>query len=306
MSSSEVSHPVVFSTSTQHTLPPSKYLIPAPWARYQLSQLINKSLQLSQPVPFDFLIRGQILRGSIAEWCAANGVKEEETLEIEYFESLMPPKLLTAFAGEEWVGEVNCQIKGYILTASYDSVVRIYDHAQTLLGTVEGHSGPVSTACWIPGFNPDSPQGVVTGSHDGTVRITPIQDIASMPTHEELLATASLRLHTSPLSSVAASTNGSHILTAGWDGLLGLFTTQIPEEDEVFDDQEPVPRKKRRRVETNDHQPKRKTPVHVLRSHTSKVTRGLFNKNEKDGYSCSLDSTIRTWDIEIGACKSTI
>ncbi|KAG9054823.1 ribosome biogenesis protein ytm1 [Serendipita sp. 407] len=306
MSSSETSHPVVFSTSTQHIIPSSKYLIPASWARYQLSQLINKSLQLSQPVPFDFLIRGQILRGSIAEWCAGNGVKEEETLEIEYFESLMPPKLLSAFAGEDWVGEVNCQVKGYIMTASYDSIVRVYDHSQTLLTTISGHSGPVSTSCWIPGSNLESPQGIVSGSHDGTALITPIKELESISTQEELLAAASLRLHTSPLSSVAASTSGTHILTAGWDGLLGVFTTQIPDEDEVFDDQEPVPKKKRRKVEQREAQPKRKAPVHALRSHTGKVTQGIFDKSGKNAYSCSLDSTLRTWDIEIGACKSTI
>jgi ribosome biogenesis protein YTM1 len=114
MASSAVSHPVVFSTSTQHALPPSKYLIPATWARFQLSQLVNKTLALPQPIPFDFLIKGQLLRGTIAEWCSENGIKEEETLEIEYFESLMPPKLLTSIGGEEWVGSVSCQLKGCI------------------------------------------------------------------------------------------------------------------------------------------------------------------------------------------------
>jgi hypothetical protein len=118
MASSTPSHPVIFSTSTQHVLPPSKYLIPGTWARFQLSQLVNKTLELAQPVPFDFLIRGQVLRGTIAEWCALNNVKEEETLEIEYFESLMPPKLLASIEGEDWVGSVSCQRKGYALLVS--------------------------------------------------------------------------------------------------------------------------------------------------------------------------------------------
>lgn len=112
MATSSPSHPVVFSTTTQHALPPSKYLIPADWARFQLSQLVNKTLALPRPTPFDFLIRGQILRGTIAEWCALNGVKEEDTLEIEYFESVMPPKRLASIQGEEWIGSVSCQSKG--------------------------------------------------------------------------------------------------------------------------------------------------------------------------------------------------
>lgn len=44
-------------------------MIPASWKRYQLSQLVNKALSLLQPIPFDFLVRGELLRGSLAEWC---------------------------------------------------------------------------------------------------------------------------------------------------------------------------------------------------------------------------------------------
>ena len=46
--------PVVFTTKTQYLLPSQKFMIPAAWRRYQLSQLVNKALALAQPVPFDF------------------------------------------------------------------------------------------------------------------------------------------------------------------------------------------------------------------------------------------------------------
>jgi ribosome biogenesis protein YTM1 len=64
----------------------------------------------------------------------------------------------------------------------------------------------------------------------------------------------------SPLSSVAANEKGSHVLTAGWDGLLGIFTTDIPEKDEVLDDEDELAtsRKKRRKVESTGPQAKRK------------------------------------------------
>ena len=51
-------------------------MIPAIWKRYQLSQLVNKALSLDKPVPFDFIVRGEILRTSLSEWCAENGVGE--------------------------------------------------------------------------------------------------------------------------------------------------------------------------------------------------------------------------------------
>jgi NLE (NUC135) domain len=63
--------PVIFSTKTQYQLPPQKFMIPASWRRFQLSQLINTALALPRAVPFDFLIRGVLLGGSLSE--AANG-----------------------------------------------------------------------------------------------------------------------------------------------------------------------------------------------------------------------------------------
>ena len=51
-------------------------MIPATWKRYQLSQLVNKALSLTTPVPFDFLVRGEILRGTLAEWCREKGAGE--------------------------------------------------------------------------------------------------------------------------------------------------------------------------------------------------------------------------------------
>jgi ribosome biogenesis protein YTM1 len=63
--------PVMFSTKTPYKLPPQKFMIPASWRRYQLSQLINTALSLPRIVPFDFLIRGVLLGGSLSE--SANG-----------------------------------------------------------------------------------------------------------------------------------------------------------------------------------------------------------------------------------------
>jgi hypothetical protein len=67
---------VVFTTKTPYQLPSQKFMIPASWKRYQLSQLINKSLSLPKPTPFDFLIKNAILRNSLSEWCAENSVGE--------------------------------------------------------------------------------------------------------------------------------------------------------------------------------------------------------------------------------------
>ncbi len=76
MSNDVASQPVSFFTQTQYPLPSQKFMIPTSWKRFQLSQLINKTLVLEKPVPFDFLVRGEILRTHLGAWCADNGVGE--------------------------------------------------------------------------------------------------------------------------------------------------------------------------------------------------------------------------------------
>jgi ribosome biogenesis protein len=78
-------------------------------------------------------------------------------------------------------------------------------------------------------------------------------------------SSASLRLHTAPISSVSSNTEGTYILTAGWDSLLGLFSSSIPEGHEVLDEEEMSTRKKRRRIEAPKSEPKRKVLFLILR-----------------------------------------
>jgi len=46
--------------------------------------------------------------------------------------------------------------------------------------------------------------------------------------------------------------------------------------------------------------------MHVLKSHTGKITQGIFDHSGTKAYSCGFDSTLRTWDIELGICTDTI
>ncbi|KAI0672060.1 WD40 repeat-like protein [Trametes maxima] len=305
-SASEPTHPVVFTTQTAYLLPSQKFMIPASWKRYQLSQLVNKALSLPQPVPFEFLVQGEILRGTLAEWCAEKGIGEEETLEVEYFESVMPPQRMSSLPHEDWVSSVSCQLPGYFLTASYDGALRIFDYSQNLLQTVPAHSAPATAACIVPGSSPDSFL-VASASHDLTARLTRVD--VSDPAQPHATAVASLHLHTAPVSSVAVAAGGSHMLTASWDGLVGVWDTSVPDADEVpLEEGAAGDRKKRRRVAEGA---RRKGPVGVLKSHTGRVSRAVFGRGAEGeagrrAYSAGMDSTVRTWDVENGVCTGTI
>ncbi|KAI8990745.1 ribosome biogenesis protein YTM1 [Trametes punicea] len=319
---SEPAHPVVFTTQTPYPLPSQKFMIPASWKRYQLSQLVNKALSLPKPIPFEFLVRGEILRGTLAEWCAEHGVGEEETLEIEYFESVLPPQRMSTLPHEDWVSSISCQLPGYFLTASYDGALRIFDYSQKLVQTIPAHNAPATSVCVVPSTSSTSaPDSVLiaSASHDLTARLTRVDFSAPSSSSEQpaprVEPLASLHLHTAPLSSVAASQ--THILTSSWDGLIGLWDLSIPQSDEVPLDDAAVSgesRKKRRKVAAEDDEatpparPKRKAPAAVLKSHTARVSRVAFGRGSapRSAYSCGMDSTVRTWDIENGVCTSTI
>ena len=144
---------------------------------------------------------------------------------------------------------------------SYDSTVKVYDSSQRLVHTIGGHSGPVTSARWItPNLAAYSggAKKLVTGSHDGTAMIVEIPSSEGPLNEPSPTRLASLHLHSGPISSVVANQAGTHILTAGWDALLGVFSTEVPEEDEVPEDASLLPRKKRRKVAEKENRPKRK------------------------------------------------
>ncbi|KIK60875.1 hypothetical protein GYMLUDRAFT_85250 [Collybiopsis luxurians FD-317 M1] len=305
----------IFTTSTPYPLPTQKYMIPISWKRFHLSQLINKALSLTKPIPFDFLIRGELLRTSLGEWCAGNGVGEEETLEIEYIESVMPPQKMSDIPHEDWVSSLSCHIPGHFLTASYDGYLRIFDYSQKEKFNTLAHTASITSVCVVPTPEDadDSSHLIATGSQDLSAQITHVSLPPDPTSQSESKTLAKLHLHTGPVSSIVSNSSGTHLLTSSWDTLIGLWDTIIPISDEVpelpITDRE---RKKRRKLNggANDsaEKAKRKAPLTVLKSHTARVSKVVFGNvgNENTAYSCGFDSTVRVWDVENGVCTHTV
>ncbi|KAF8630548.1 hypothetical protein AX15_002850 [Amanita polypyramis BW_CC] len=340
------SQPVIFTTQSPYPLPTQKFLIPTTWRRYQLSQLVNKALSLSRAVPFDFLVRGEILRTSLGEWCAEHGVGEEETLEIEYIESVLPPQKLTDFPHDDWVSSVSCQMDGHFLTGSYDGVVRAFNYSRTLVASARLHNAPITSLAIVPQpVDADCPEGitqlVATASHDLTALLTrlsfdsePQSDVSDDQTNIKASTSATplaaLHLHTAPLSSIAANKQGTHLLTGSWDSVIGVWDTSIPSEHESADVRSSAAgerTKKRRKIAEDEGEGmdgvvqngigvldtkdiKRKAPLMVMKSHTARVSRAVFGTKdhgvEGKAYSCGFDSTVRIWDVETGLCEHTV
>ena len=129
-----------------------------------------------------------------------------------------------------------------ILAGSYDSHVRVFDASQQPIHTIGGHTAPVTSVCWV-GVGSEN-RIVASASHDSTARLGRVPEAHG----DAPMALASLHLHTAPVSSVASDQKGTHLLTASWDTLIGVWDTTIPEFDEVVAEDASDDRKKRRRV----------------------------------------------------------
>ncbi|CDZ97377.1 Microtubule binding protein YTM1 (contains WD40 repeats) [Phaffia rhodozyma] len=237
----------LFTRSTKYAIPPDQYLIPSHWKRFQLSQLINKVLDLAStsPVPFDFVIDGELLRGSLGDWSQSKGQGDggESVLEIEYIESVLPPTLLNTYQHDDWVSSVSAQKKGFFLTGSYDSRLRVFSHAQNLICTIPTGSstGGVTDVCWLssPSFSGSSNEDwLASGNMDGITRVFSFPSLSTanpsaLLEGSTLKAKAQLELHhhTSPISSIqsnsptteSSSSGSSLILTSSWDSTLAIF-----------------------------------------------------------------------------------
>ena len=143
---------------------------------------------------------------------------------------------------------------------------------------------------------------IATASHDRTAQISRISLDGAQTTSTPL---ATLHLHDAPVADVASSPDGENIMTAGWDGLIGLWSTRIPETDEAPLETIAAPERKKRRKVQEDGSVKTKAPSAVLRSHTARVSAVEFSAGGS-AVSCGFDSTVRTWDVERGLCSHTI
>ena len=66
--------------------------LPVRLTRYGLSEVVNHLLGAAPPRPFDFLLQGELLRGSLGKAMQRLALSGEEAVTLEYIELLAPPQ----------------------------------------------------------------------------------------------------------------------------------------------------------------------------------------------------------------------
>ncbi|KAI8451926.1 WD40-repeat-containing domain protein [Phakopsora pachyrhizi] len=310
--------------SKQYLIPTSKYMVPSDWKRFQLSQLINKVLENSQIVPFDFVINDNLLRSSLKDFIKWNGLSTESLIEIEYIESVLPPKFLNSFHHDDWISNIKISNRGIFLTACYDSGLRLFSSTRSTepILTITGHDQPILSASWISNFN--GTDHLASGGMDRVIRIwkLPSQGFEDQPFDQQIQPTTThiLPLHKSPVSTIETCqghSSSNRLLTGDWQGILALWDLSNSEGDQEVDLrsaeldnsdlQRSITSKKRRKNVSNIESSPRhsvisKTPIQIVEGHRSKLSRALFSlADPTKAFTASHDHTIKRFDLETGA-----
>lgn len=142
--------------------------VPSNLGRYGLSEVINHLLELTKPVPFDFMISNNLVRTTLQKFISRNRLSTEDVIVVTY----MP---VTSFSDESkqiecpaWVGAVSSSLS-VALMGCYDGQLRTADYDQlTSTGCVQAHNLPIRA---LSAWEYTNALGIVaTASKDHSVR----------------------------------------------------------------------------------------------------------------------------------------
>lgn len=269
----------------------SPIYVPTNLKRYGLSEVVNQLLQTVDPIPFDFLIDGQLLKGNLEQYLASQGKSAESIITLEYVRSILPPTFLAAFQHDDWVSAVH-QRKDVISTGSFDGVVRIWDQSGNVTKALAGHSGTVNAVQWI------DDRKLISASYDRNLMLWNI---------EKGEISCVFQGHTSSVNAVTAF--GTHIVSGSSDNTLRLWSTKLKDlpaahasETSKFSSSQ----KRRKLAEAAFKNSKVRGSLKTLEGHTAAVTGLAPHFTDADVcYSVSEDHSIRTWDLVTGSLVDT-
>ncbi|KAI9482941.1 MAG: WD40-repeat-containing domain protein [Benjaminiella poitrasii] len=264
-------------------------LLPSNIQKEGLSELINNLLENEILVPFDFLIDGQLLRTSIAEYLNQAKLSTENLVNIEYVESMLPPVPLTAYQHDDWISSVQGH-NGLFLTGAYDNMVRLWNSSGECVSTLLGHTDAVKSVAF--GKFEEDRVNVYSGGLDHAVLAwsCSLQDLSS---HSVLYE---CKGHKGPIESIAVDKQSRYLASASADSFVKVWTTEEPTEDEPLE--RTLVNKKRKKIEKADGR-KIKTSAVTLEGHVGGVNAVSFDKTDSNIlYTGGWDHSIRSWDIE--------
>ncbi|CAR28672.1 ZYRO0F09372p [Zygosaccharomyces rouxii] len=278
--------------------------------RFGLSEIVNHLLQSEKPVPFDFLVDGELLRSSLQDYLTKKGLSSETLLNVEYARAVLPPSYLASFNNEDWISSIDMGDQR-IISGSYDGIVRTWNLSGKVDKQYSGHAGAIRSVKHI------SNTRIVSAGNDRTLRLWKTKNDSTATDDENVEEGKTLAIlegHKGPVVSVDVSDN-ARILSSSYDNSLGLWSTNYKEMNNVDPMEELInsnenkvstAARKRRKLALKDGSIRRRAPLSLLESHQAPVEQALFDARDNTvGYSVSQDHTVKTWDLVTSRCVDT-
>ncbi|KAL3694046.1 hypothetical protein R1sor_007697 [Riccia sorocarpa] len=280
------------------------FAVPSSLTRYGLSEVINALLGLEKPIPFDFLLDGELIRTSLEKLLLSKNLSAESILNIEYIPAVLPPTPKETQLHDDWVSAVDGSLDSHIFTGSYDTFARVWSPEGTCLRVLEGHRDVITSLTVIrPSALDGKSVSIITGSKDRTLRLWELS-LEDLTERNASNPSKCFRGHTSSVQSVAASPSGNQICSGSWDSTIRLWSTT---QDDVEPGAEEIAKKRKVAGSGVDpqHAETEVTARATFEGHTQCVS-GVAWAAEDYIFSVSWDHSVRSWNAETGANTATL
>eukprot|EP01135_Chromosphaera_perkinsii_P007846 Nk52_evm38s1020 gene=Nk52_evmTU38s1020 len=294
-----------FTSQKKYAVTDKPFTVPSNLRRYGLSEVINHLLPREEVVPFEFLINGEFLRGSLESYMKSNDISLESLVEIEYMESLPPPQPQMSMEHDDWVSAVKGRFDGRgFLTGSYDHMARFWDASGNCLITMKGHQGPIKDVAWVNKKEHPDDMMCLTASQDESLRLWKFK-VDSNLQNDSAVCEVEYVGHTDGVECVAIAPSMDKFVSGSWDKSIKFWGVHSEESAELEEKTLSSKKQKLGKQAKGNVKCKRVAPLGNLNGHSQVVSSIEWLEREgtdlKKVVSGSWDHTLRLWDIETGS-----
>merc|ERR1740123_583145 len=153
-------------------VPNSPFSLPSKLRRKELNEIINHLLNNENPEKFEFIIAGDLLRGSLQRFLEKRGMSTETVCVVRYFLANPMPEENLELSHPDWISGVRLFCSNNTVTASYDGSVNVWTGGN-LTVQKSGHSMPIKALELV---DRGDAQGFVTGGQDKKICVWEYKD----------------------------------------------------------------------------------------------------------------------------------